>query len=144
MPVVEVDYISAEKVVAVDYIAVVNALVHAQRGGEFTAFLSGEIDANFTVKELTVDVSVKKAVVTVDHGWIKAEVAVFLEIRVLYEKEARDLEGNPVKYIIAEVVADRPLQLYGCRILSCNGSRWIVEVREGASVIDSRGLEVRP
>ena len=143
VPIVEVDYISVEKVVAIDYIAVLNALVHAQRGGSFKYFLSREIEANFTVEELIVDTSFKKAVVVVDHRWTRVKIAVFLRLRVLGEYEKQDIAGNKVKYILVEVCSDRPVQLCGGKLISCNGTRYVVELAEGDIIRDNRGLEVR-
>jgi len=144
VPVITVDYMPLEKVRALDYIAVVNALVYSQNnGGGFESFLTREVDANFTVVELVIDAGVKRAVVEFDHGWTKTRITVFLSLKILGEYEKQDIAGNRVKYILVEVSLDKPVQLYGGKLVSCNGTRYIVELSEGAVVRDSRGLEVR-
>jgi len=139
-PLIVLDYTSLEKIEALDYIAVVNALVYAQNGGSFSQFLRREVNCSFTIKELVVKSDCKKATVLFNHEFTVVNITVYLKIELIQELIQYTPSGE-LNILIVKAYSDRPVEFKGGDLLNSNGSCFILKTR--GIISDNRGLVVK-
>ena len=131
----ELGYTPLEKIEALDYIAAVNALATAQRGGDPRDFLGSEA----SILALTVTPSCKRIVVEFNHTYYAHNVTVELCMRVLRADTEVTPAGRVVRYVV-EVRSDRPVPTDAGFTATPRG----VVVSVEGEVCDVRGLCVSP
>ena len=137
-----IGYTPRAKLEALDYIAVVNALAHAESGGGFTGFLEGEVNADITVLSLNLSRCEKSAVVVLNHGWANVTVKAYLRLIVL-EKRTEFSGGQNLTVYRVRVESDRPVELhFNVSATSLGNGEFLVSYPFRVS--DNRGLWVEP
>lgn len=129
--VMKLGYTSLKKMEAEDYMAAVNALAYACKGGDPSKVLPDEC----TVKTLVLEPGEKRIAVECLRSWLKTESEAYLKATIVDSQYQ-----YPYTIYKVEVEADRPVSLAFNTTAYLEGGYWIVY--GNFSLVDNRGLVV--